>query len=77
MKTRRTRTTQELELAALVGGLADDTLIDVIELAAITGFTDNSIRQRKVRGLPDPDMRVGRLRWRLGNIRQWIRGATQ
>lgn len=68
------RTIEQFELAQRVAQLGDDALIDVAEFAAITGFSPNSIRQKKVSGLPSPDLRIGRLRWRLGTVREWIQG---
>jgi hypothetical protein len=67
------RSNEQLELAARLSLLGDDTFINVAEFAALTGFSVNSIRQRKVSGLPLPDLRVGRLRWHLGCVRAWMR----
>ncbi|WP_206950647.1 helix-turn-helix transcriptional regulator [Trinickia acidisoli] len=68
------RTKEQFELAKCIGQLDDNALIDANEFAAITGFSPNSIRQKKVAGLPKPDVRIGRLRWRLGNVRAWLQG---
>lgn len=70
------RTEIQFDLAAKIANLGDDTFINAQEVAAITGFTVSSIRARKVRTLPAPDLRVGRLRWRLGDLREWIRGGS-
>ncbi|WP_146242696.1 helix-turn-helix transcriptional regulator [Paraburkholderia silvatlantica] len=70
------RTIEQFELAQRVAQLGDDALIDVAEFAALTGFSPNSIRQKKVSGLPSPDLRIGRLRWRLGTVREWIQGGA-
>jgi hypothetical protein len=70
------RTKEQFELARYIGQLDDNALIDADEFAAITGFSPNSIRQKKVSGLPNPDARIGRLRWRLGNVRAWVQGGS-
>jgi len=46
--------------------LGDDVLIGVSEVAALTGFSVLTVRQRKLPGL-------SRLRWRLGDLRAWMR----
>ncbi|MGS1070558.1 hypothetical protein [Burkholderia glumae] len=70
------RTKEQFELAQRVSLLDDDALIDVEEFAAITGFSPNSIRQRKVSGLPSPNLQIGRLRWHLGCVRAWMRNRA-
>ena len=52
--------------------LADDVLIGVAEVAALTGFSALTVRQRKLPGL-EPVPGLSRLRWRLGDLRQWMR----
>lgn len=52
--------------------LADDVLIGVAEVAALTGFSEVTVRQRKLTGL-EPIPGLSRLRWRLGDLRQWMR----
>lgn len=52
--------------------LGDDVLIGVAEVAALTGFSILTVRQRKLPGL-DPVPGLSRLRWRLGDLRQWMR----
>lgn len=52
--------------------LGDDVLIGVVEVAALTGFSILTVRQRKLPGL-DPVPGLSRLRWRLGDLRQWMR----
>jgi predicted DNA-binding transcriptional regulator AlpA len=70
------RTKEQFELAQRVTRLGDDALIDVVEFAALTGFSPSSIRQKKISGLPGPDLRTGRLRWRMGAVRDWIQGRS-
>ncbi|AXA65432.1 hypothetical protein CE139_06280 [Pseudomonas oryzihabitans] len=52
--------------------LGDDVLIGVAEVAALTGFSVLTVRQRKLPGL-DPVYGLSRLRWRLGDLRSWMR----
>lgn len=56
--------------------LGDDVLIGVAEVAALTGFSILTVRQRKLPGL-DPVPGLSRLRWRLGDVRQWMRSGPQ
>ncbi|WP_072452178.1 MULTISPECIES: hypothetical protein [unclassified Pseudomonas] len=57
--------------------LSDDVLIGVAEVAALTGFSVLTVRQRKLPGL-EPVPGLSRLRWRLGDLRQWMRtGAVR
>lgn len=52
--------------------LGDDVLIGVAEVAALTGFSVLTVRQRKLPGL-EPVQGLSRLRWRLGDLRTWMR----
>lgn len=56
--------------------LTDDVLIGVAEVAALTGFSVLTVRQRKLPGL-DPVPGLSRLRWRLGDLRQWMRTGAE
>lgn len=56
--------------------LGDDVLIGVAEVAALTGFSILTVRQRKLPGL-EPVPGLSRLRWRLGALRQWMRSGPQ
>ena len=57
--------------------LGDDVLIGVSEVAALTGFSVLTVRQRKLPGL-EPVPGLSRLRWRLGELRTWMRtGNTE
>jgi hypothetical protein len=57
--------------------LGDDVLIGVAEVAALTGFSVLTVRQRKLPGL-EPVPGLSRLRWRLGDLRAWMRtGNTE
>lgn len=52
--------------------LGDDVLVGVAEVAALTGFSVLTVRQRKLPGL-EPVHGLSRLRWRLGDLRTWMR----
>lgn len=54
--------------------LGDDVLIGVVEVAALTGFSVLTVRQRKLPGLA-PVHGLSRLRWRLGDLRTWMRSG--
>lgn len=54
--------------------LGDDVLVGVAEVAALTGFSILTVRQRKLPGL-EPIPGLSRLRWRLGDLRQWMRSG--
>lgn len=59
-----------------IQNLADDVLIGVAEVAALTGFSVLTVRQRKLPGL-DPVPGLSRLRWRLGDLRLWMRTGPE
>ena len=71
----RARTTEQHTLVQNLSKYDDDTFINVFELAALTGFSANSIRQRKIHSIPQPDVRMKHLRWRLGDVRAFIQGG--
>jgi len=67
---------RDYALAERVSRLTDDVLIGVPEVAALTGFAEISIQQRRIKGgFPNPLPGVRRLRWRLGDIRAYMRGG--
>jgi predicted DNA-binding transcriptional regulator AlpA len=53
------------------------SLIGVEEVAALTGFAEVTVQQRRIKGFPNPLTGVRRLKWRLGDIRAWIRSRTE
>lgn len=55
--------------------LEDDVLIGVEEAAALTGFAETTIQQRRIKDFPAPMPGLRRLRWQLGQIRAWGRPA--
>lgn len=61
------------QLAERVSKLADDVYVGVAEVAAVTGFADITIQQRRIKGFPAPIPGPRKLRWRLGDIRNWGR----
>ena len=66
----------DYEIIQKVQKLGDDVLIGVAEVAALTGFSILTVRQRKLPGL-EPMPGLSRLRWRLGDLRQWMRCGPQ
>ncbi len=68
---------RDYALASRVSRLDDDVLIGVAEVAAFTGFAEITIRQRRIKGFPAPFAGLNRLRWRVGDIRTWLRAGTQ
>ena len=60
-----------------LASLPDDVLIGVDEVASLTGFAEVTVQQRRIKGFPSPLSGVRRLKWRLGDIRAWIRIRTQ
>lgn len=67
--------TVDYETILKIQKLGDDVLIGVAEVAALTGFSLLTVRQRKLPGL-DPVPGLSRLRWRLGDLRQWMRHGS-
>lgn len=57
--------------------LPDDILVGIEEVAALTGFAHITIQQRRIKEFPSPLAGVRRLKWRLGDVRAWIRVRTQ
>ena len=69
--------TVDYEAIQKIQKLGDDVLIGVAEVAALTGFSVLTVRQRKLPGL-EPVPGLSRLRWRLGDLRTWMRtGNTE
>lgn len=67
---------RDYTLIERLASLPDDILIGVAEVAALTGFAETTIQQRRIKGFPSPLAGVRRLKWRLGDIRAWIRART-
>lgn len=74
--TARANANDVLELVTKISSFHDDTLITAEQIAALTGFAAISIKQGKVRGMPAPDRRFSRLRWRLGDVRAFVRAGS-
>lgn len=58
-----------------IGEMADDVAIGPDEVAAITGLSIRTVKQRRISNFPRPIPGVRRLRWRLGAIREWLRSG--
>jgi predicted DNA-binding transcriptional regulator AlpA len=63
------------DLVEQLSKLEDDVLIGVEEAAALTGFAETTIQQRRIKDFPAPMPGLRRLRWQLGQIRAWGRPA--
>lgn len=68
---------RDYQLIERLSSLSDDILVGIEEVAAITGFAQITVQQRKIKGFPIPLEGVRRLKWRLGDIRAWIRTRTE
>lgn len=66
---------RDYELAAKLSRAGDDVLVGPNEVAALSGLSATTIGKRKVASMPAPIPGVRRLRWRLGDIRQWMRSG--
>lgn len=64
---------RDYQLVERLTKLGDDTLVGVMEVAALTGFAAVTIQQRRIKGFPTPIPGPRLLRWRLGEIRNWGR----
>src|SRR5690606_17336267 len=68
-----------VNIARQLGSAHDDTLIDVVGLGALLCLTPETARQaayRKAEHIP-PRFPSRQLRWRLGDVRAWIRAQAQ
>lgn len=74
-------TSRDFSLAKKIEGLGDDVLINVTELAAMLCLAEGVARQAAYRNPDFPKrfpMPSRHLRWRLGDVRDWIsRRSTQ
>jgi len=66
---------RDYELAAKLSRAGDDVLVGPVEVAALSGLSATTIGKRKVLSMPAPIPGVRRLRWRLGDIRKWMRSG--
>lgn len=71
---------EELELRARVlcnlRNIPPETLISTSELAALTAFAEETIRHARTRNprlIPPPLKNFSVLRWRIGDVLQWLR----
>jgi len=68
---------RDYQLIECLSKLGDDVMVGVQEVAALCDLAPITIQQRRTKGLPAPIPGPRRLRWRLGDIRTWIRGRAQ
>jgi hypothetical protein len=66
---------RDYELAAKLSKAGDDLMVGVEEVAAVMGLSPITVRQRRLAGMPSPLAGIRALRWRLGDIRTWMRGS--
>lgn len=67
---------RDYALAERISKLGDDVLVGIHEAAAVSGLSPLSLQQRRVKTFPRPLEGLRRLRWRLGDIRAWMRAAN-
>lgn len=67
---------RDYDLASRLSRAGDDLMVGVEEVAAVMGLSPVTIRQRRLAGMPAPLAGVRALRWRLGDIRAWMRGTA-
>jgi predicted DNA-binding transcriptional regulator AlpA len=65
--------TRNFALAIQVSRMRDDVLVGVTEVAALCGLSEVYVKQRRVPGFPPPHPRLRLLKWRLGDVRDWMR----
>ena len=63
--------------AALLSQCADDVLVDAHEVHVLTGIAKATIQQRRVAGMPAPLKSIRLLRWRLGDVREWMNAGAR
>lgn len=68
----RTPTARDYELATQLGKLPGYSLVGTREVAAMTGFALNSVRQRKVPLPPAVYSTRRKILWRLQDVREWL-----
>ena len=68
----RTTTARDYELATQLGKLPGYSLVGTREVAAMTGFALNSVRQRKVPLPPAVFSSRRKILWRLQDVREWL-----
>lgn len=66
---------RDFALLAAIARLDDDVLIGAEEVAMLLGLSVTTVQQRKVNGLR-PMESLRKLRWRLGDVRAWIRSRA-
>jgi len=63
---------RDYDLAAQILKCGDEFLLTTHEVAVLTGYAPETIRQRAVPFFPAPHGAGRLLRWRLGDVRAWL-----
>lgn len=67
---------RDLALLHELSNCGGDMWIGPAELACLLGLSHTSVQQQKV-SIPPRDPRTRRLRWNLGEVREWMRGENR
>jgi len=67
---------RDFERLEIICRLPDDVLVGINEVALLTDLSPITVQQRKLRGFPSPIQHIRKLRWRLGDVRTWIRDKS-
>lgn len=62
--------------AAQLLNCPDELHLSADEVALLTGYSLETVRQRRVRNFPRPIGPGRLLRWRLGDVRAWLAAPT-
>jgi predicted DNA-binding transcriptional regulator AlpA len=67
---------RDYALAARLLNCPDELHLTAEEVALLTGYSSETVRQRRVRNFPRPVGPARLLRWRLGDVRVWLSTPT-
>ncbi len=67
---------RDYDLAIRLSKAPDDLVVGPEEVAAVAGLSPTTVRQRRNKSFPQPLSGIKALRWRLGDVRAWMRGST-
>jgi len=63
---------RDFDRAARILQCGNELHLTADDVSVLTGYSSDTIRQRKLRNFPHP-LPLGRLlRWRLGDVRAWL-----